>query len=101
MAEYAVADVVMAAATFFVIFEDEEQEVHVSSACLKIRNTNQSLLPILRPPPSMHRPFWQPLYAFLVLSYKIGRFFTPSINFSTSITTNNQPVKLCNLSIYQ
>ena len=32
--------------------------VRVSSACLKIRNTNQSLLlPILRPPPSMHRPF--------------------------------------------
>jgi len=26
MAEYAVADVVMAAATFFVMFEDEEQE---------------------------------------------------------------------------
>ena len=37
--------------------------VRMTSACLKIRNTNRSLLlPILLPPPSTHLPFWQRPY---------------------------------------
>ena len=79
--------------------------VHVSSACLKIRNT------IIQTSHSFSQFFGHLLLCivpsgsvliclpgFLVLSYKIGRFFTPSINFSTSI---KQIINLSNYVIYQ
>jgi len=78
--------------------------VHVSSACLKIRNTNQSLLPILRPSPAMHRgpmhrPFWQRPYT------PSWYFHIKLAAFSHLLLTSRRPlqqiINLSNYVIYQ